>query len=356
MLQTYYIYEITNNVNGKTYIGQRHCPVKLTPETDVRYMGGGIYIKSAEKKYGIENFSKKILAVCYTQEILDILEMEYISMYKEIGKAEYNIAQGGEGGNLGDEVNKRISESLRSSEKYKQSLKSVERSRKLSYAASHRTKDVLYAIGSANRGKKFSEEIKLKMSIAQRNSVKKKETMHSEEYREKCRQSKLGEKNPNFRKIYTEEEKRNLSNKMKGKSHPHTEETKKKLSEMNIGKKLSQETKDRISKSLKGRTMTKEERQHHKDCWTEEKKAEISKRFKGKLKSEETKKKMSESAKKRILADKDYKIKQSNSIKNSEKYKQAMAKRKGEKLWNNGTICVRSVDCPEGFVQGRLKK
>ena len=63
----FYIYEIINKINGKTYIGQRLCPKNKSPETD-KYMGSGVYLRNAKKKYGIENFSKKIIAICETQE------------------------------------------------------------------------------------------------------------------------------------------------------------------------------------------------------------------------------------------------------------------------------------------------
>ena len=99
MLQTYYIYEITNKINSKNYVGKRSCPLNETPWSDVHYMGGGICICRAEKKYGIENFSKYILAICYNENVLNILEKEYIDFYKSRGKAEYNIAEGGDGGN-----------------------------------------------------------------------------------------------------------------------------------------------------------------------------------------------------------------------------------------------------------------
>lgn len=93
----YYIYLIQNMVNGKTYIGQRKCPKNKTPETDY-YMGSGVYLRSAKKKWGIKNFKKSILEVCETKDEVDFLEKRYIRFYRLAGWAEYNIASGGEGG------------------------------------------------------------------------------------------------------------------------------------------------------------------------------------------------------------------------------------------------------------------
>lgn len=90
----YYVYVITNNLNGKTYIGQRLCPVNKTPVTD-KYMGSGVRLHWSYDKHGIENFSKEIVAICHSKEIVDILEKEYIALYRSIGKAEYNVADGG---------------------------------------------------------------------------------------------------------------------------------------------------------------------------------------------------------------------------------------------------------------------
>lgn len=52
----HYVYEITNNINGKKYIGKRscHCPIE-----EDKYMGSGTLLLKAIDKYGIDNFSKK---------------------------------------------------------------------------------------------------------------------------------------------------------------------------------------------------------------------------------------------------------------------------------------------------------
>ena len=89
----YCIYRITNLINGKTYIGQ-HKYKKL----DDSYMGSGVYLAKAKKKYGIENFKKEILVFgIVRKDFIDLLEKEYIKFYRSIGKAEYNITNGGEG-------------------------------------------------------------------------------------------------------------------------------------------------------------------------------------------------------------------------------------------------------------------
>lgn len=87
----FYIYEITNIVNGKNYIGQHKYKT-----LDDDYMGSGKYLAKAKLKYGIENFVKRIIEYgIETREEADKREIFWIAEYKKIGKAEYNISKGG---------------------------------------------------------------------------------------------------------------------------------------------------------------------------------------------------------------------------------------------------------------------
>lgn len=86
-----YIYEIKNLINNKTYIGQHK-----TNNLEDGYMGSGVVLRAAFKKYGKQNFQKTILEEC-TIETVNDAEIKWITLYKEQGKAEYNIAGGGQG-------------------------------------------------------------------------------------------------------------------------------------------------------------------------------------------------------------------------------------------------------------------
>lgn len=90
-----YIYKITNKINGKIYIG-KHIDRSKNAADD--YMGSGITIKKAQKRYGIENFTKDILEEC-TKENVNSREIFWIDKLQSTNhNIGYNIAKGGEGG------------------------------------------------------------------------------------------------------------------------------------------------------------------------------------------------------------------------------------------------------------------
>lgn len=90
-----FIYIITNLINGKRYIGQRKFDDKQMWKY---YLGSGVALKNAKKKYGSKNFKKEIIYVAYSKQELDKVEIEYIKLFNAIESTDYyNIAPGGEG-------------------------------------------------------------------------------------------------------------------------------------------------------------------------------------------------------------------------------------------------------------------
>lgn len=195
-----------NNINNKTYIGQ-HISNNLIDN----YMGSGLNINRAFKKYGKENFSKSILAVAHTKENIDILEKVFIALYRAEGKAEYNISDGGTGGNLGEEWCRRNKENH-----WKSDLKIIEKLRN-----SHKGQ-IPYNKGKTNI---YSYETRIKMGIKNKG-----------------------------RKWWTNGKVNILSkNKPEG-FYPGriiSSETAKRISKSNLGRILSEETKNKIGEANK---------------------------------------------------------------------------------------------------------
>lgn len=86
------IYKITNNVNGKIYIGMHR-----TTSLNDGYMGSGTLLKRAQEKYGIEHFSKEILYVFDTIEEMHAKERELVNEQFITDPHTYNILLGGLG-------------------------------------------------------------------------------------------------------------------------------------------------------------------------------------------------------------------------------------------------------------------
>jgi group I intron endonuclease len=105
-----YIYKITNIHNKKAYIGQ-------SQQLDINSRWGGHIrsinteygcplLKSAFKKYGIDNFRFDIIIICFDSDRFKY-EKEYIKKYNTLAPYGYNLTEGGEpGGNFKGKVHR----------------------------------------------------------------------------------------------------------------------------------------------------------------------------------------------------------------------------------------------------------
>jgi hypothetical protein len=89
----YYLYQTTNRVNGKIYVG-----VHKTKDLEDGYMGSGKVIKHAIAKHGIENFTKDILEFFENAELMYAREKEIITEEFLLREDVYNLRRGGTGG------------------------------------------------------------------------------------------------------------------------------------------------------------------------------------------------------------------------------------------------------------------
>jgi len=82
------VYKTTNLINYKFYVGQ-------DKNNNPKYLGSGLILNLAIKKYGSENFRKDILEYCSSREELNTREKFWIKLTRarELG---YNITEGGQ--------------------------------------------------------------------------------------------------------------------------------------------------------------------------------------------------------------------------------------------------------------------
>ena len=89
----YTIYETINNITGKKYVGKH-----ITENLNDDYLGSGLYLKKSIKKYGKENFKKRILFVFDNEEDMNSKEQELVNKELIEDDSYYNISLGGKGG------------------------------------------------------------------------------------------------------------------------------------------------------------------------------------------------------------------------------------------------------------------
>ena len=220
-----YIYLVTDTTNGMKYVGQHHYHIE--GQLDPNYHGSGIIISRIYKERP-ETLKEEYIKTCYSDSEMNDDEKYYIKLYKTLYPYGYNLSEGGDG-----------------------VLPSEETRRKMS--KSHKGKI------PPNKGIPMSEEQKKKLSESLKGrNVWNKGIPMSEETKKKLSESHKGQIPPNKGKHHTEESKKKMSESLKGlfsgEKHPffgkhHTEESKKKISEKQKGKKLSEETRRKMSKA-----------------------------------------------------------------------------------------------------------
>jgi hypothetical protein len=86
-----YIYKTKNKINGKIYIGK-------SKYNNSEYLGSGLKLKHAIKKYGKVNFEKTIIEECDDTDLSN-REIFWINFYNSVDHTiGYNISKGGQGG------------------------------------------------------------------------------------------------------------------------------------------------------------------------------------------------------------------------------------------------------------------
>lgn len=89
----YTIYKTTNIINNKIYIGQ-HKTLYL----DDNYLGSGVALHRAIRKYGIDNFIKEYLFIFDNEEDMNNKEIELVSEEFIKEDTNYNLMLGGSNG------------------------------------------------------------------------------------------------------------------------------------------------------------------------------------------------------------------------------------------------------------------
>jgi group I intron endonuclease len=187
----HFVYLVKNLISNKLYLGKHS-----TDNLNDGYIGSGVLINKAIKKYGKENFQREIIQFYNTSKEAYKLEL-LLSKSVDIvdNHLFYNLKFGGDGCGPGEEN---------------------------SFYGKHHSEETKQKISKANKGRKY-EDIEFRKRLS---NLRKKENL-SEETLKKKSESILGCKNPFYNKH-------------------HSQETKDLISKSKIGKNLSEDHKNKI--------------------------------------------------------------------------------------------------------------
>jgi len=260
-----YIYKTTNILNGTIYIG------KKKGNFDETYKGSGRYLRNALSKYGSENFSVEVIEYCEDLPRQNEREVYWIGYYSGLGVKMYNISRGGDGGDTYFMLSKE------DRKKRCEKTGKVSCFHNLPTSSRYKAWETRRANGNFNfNGEKISgslhkyyqsDEYRLRAELRKKKAILRKENALRKWISEKHTCERCG----------------NVMTELYGSgrfcckhcavTHPHTEETKKLISELgklgicgNKGKHLSQEHRENIGRANKGKVHTEEWRKRSSEA------------------------------------------------------------------------------------------
>lgn len=210
-MDSYCIYMHKNKVNGKVYIGQTNQkPEYRWGKNGKRYENCTHFFR-AITKYGWDHFEHIILEENLTLEQANERESYWIAYYDSTNEENgYNIQSGGLSRNVANDTREKLSEHAKilwQSEAHREQISQLMKEKWQDPAYIEKQK-----IACQNRNWSLTDEGRQKISEARKLYIAEHGTPtqgigHSEEAKEKIRQSKLGEKNPMYGKTTSDYQK-----------------------------------------------------------------------------------------------------------------------------------------------------
>jgi len=154
---TWYIYIITNMINGKKYIGLTNSLTKRWNKHK-NAKGSSPALHAAIKKYGVDKFDFVNYAIAFGSDSAKFIEKMLIAEYNTQAPHGYNLTAGGDGTLEPTlELRKKLSESHKGKVQSEETKQKRSKSLKKAYAEGRH-------LGSSKGGWKLSDEAKDKAS------------------------------------------------------------------------------------------------------------------------------------------------------------------------------------------------
>lgn len=267
------IYLARNKVNGKCYVGQTRQLFrrrKYTHAYSANYAKKTVF-SNAIRKYGMDGFEWTVLQECCCLDCLNQCESWWIAHFNSMVPNGYNLTGGGGVKLISEQTRKKMSENGK-----RRGMAELLKIYRDTYHQKGATPEHRENMAKAMRGRKKSPEHRKKMSEVRKGK-------------------QMGSTNPFFGKEHTEEVKNKISEAMKkAMANP---ERRLAMSNLHRGKKYSDEQRKKLSESLKGKMPKGENHHFFGRHYSDEEKKNLSEKNKGKVVSVETRAKLSEAAK-----------------------------------------------------------